>query len=111
MPSSRENYYSGQLSPRENYYHGQYPPVLTPPVSPAVSSSRQQNNGQALVTYTALAVGKRACSYENRQPDPTPDVIDKLVSQHFQSCGLGGYVSAPINNNYLPTTQVLTHNS
>lgn len=107
MPTSRENYYPGQQSPRENYYPGQFAPVLTPPVSPAISSSRQQSNGQALVTYTALSTGKRSCAYESREPDPSPDVIDKLVSQHFQNCGLGGYVAAPVsNNNYLPSRQV-----
>lgn len=105
MPSSRENYYSDQISPRESYYHGQYSPVQTPPVSPAITSSRQHYNGQGLVTYTALSVGKRSCAYENRQADPSPDAIDKLVSQHFQNCGLGGYVGT--NNNYLPNRQVI----
>ncbi|KAK3707889.1 hypothetical protein QZH41_017286 [Actinostola sp. cb2023] len=93
-------------SPRDNYFPGQngFAPVLTPPVSPAVSSSRLQSSGHALVTYTGLSAGKRSCAYESREPDPSPDMIDKLVSQHFQNCGLGGYV-APMNNNYLPPRQ------
>lgn len=108
MPTSRENYYSDELSPQENYYSGQFAPVLTPPVSPAISSPRQPN-GQAFVTYTALSLGKRSCAYENREPDPSPDVIDRLVSQHFQNCGLGGYVNSPVNQSYLQPPRQVNH--
>lgn len=115
MPSPREMYYSGQ-----NGYSSA--PVLTPPVSPAVSSPMPRGqmhiSGQALVTYTAFSSGKRSCAYENREPDPSPEMIDKLVSQHFQSCGLGGYVNpeqmTPVtknNNNYMPPRQVCNHRS
>lgn len=91
MPSPKENFFPG---------HNGMPqaPVLTPPVSPAVSTGLPRNalgNGNfSQVTYTALGEKKQPWGYPmNDDVNPSSEVIDSLVAQHFNSCGLGGFVA------------------
>ena len=92
MPSPKENFFPG---------HNAIPqaPVLTPPVSPAVSSCMPRNslpgNNHVHVTYTGFSSSKQSCAYSiNGDVSPSADMIDKLVAQHFNSCGLGGFVGS-----------------
>lgn len=101
MPSPKENFFPG---------HNGMPqaPVLTPPVSPAVATGLPRNalgnSNFSHVTYTALGERKQPCGYTvNSEVNPSSEVIDSLVAQHFNSCGLGGFVAphryqAPASN-------------
>lgn len=91
MPSPKENFFPG---------HNGMPqaPVLTPPVSPAVSTGLPRNalghSNFSQVTYTALGEKKQPWGYPiNGEVNPSSEVIDSLVAQHFNSCGLGGFVA------------------
>ena len=92
MPSPKENFFPG---------HNGMPqaPVLTPPVSPAVATGLPRNalgnSNFSHVTYTALGEKKQQpWGYTvNNEVNPSSEVIDSLVAQHFNSCGLGGFVA------------------
>ncbi|XP_032220990.2 DNA-binding protein RFX6 isoform X3 [Nematostella vectensis] len=100
--------------------NGICPTALTPPVSPEMTSGQYPSNGHALVTYTAFSADKGSCEYSDRDvPDPSSDMIDKLVSQHFNNSGLGGFVNTRYypgtrheSQHYMPPRQpyVTTHN-
>ena len=72
-------------------------PVLTPPVSPAVASGISRS-GQVHVTYSGLSdkgntKTRQSCLYSaNDDANLSSDDIDRLVEQHFNNCGLGGFV-------------------
>ncbi|KAL9978484.1 hypothetical protein ACROYT_G016005 [Oculina patagonica] len=101
MPSPKENFFPG---------HNGMPqaPVLTPPVSPAVATGLPRNalgnSNFSQVTYTALGEKKQPWGYAiNGDVNPSSEAIDSLVAQHFNSCGLGGFVApnryqAPTSN-------------
>ena len=92
MPSPKENFFPG---------HNGMPqaPLLTPPVSPAVATGLPRNamgnNNLSQVTYTALGEKKQQqWGYAmNGEVNPSSEVIDSLVAQHFNNCGLGGFVA------------------
>lgn len=91
MPSPKENYFPG---------HNGMPqaPVLTPPVSPAVSTGLPRNalgnSNFSQVTYTALGEKKQPWGYAiHGDVNPSSEAIDSLVAQHFNNCGLGGFVA------------------
>lgn len=92
MPSPKENFFPG---------HNGMPqaPLLTPPVSPAVATglprNAMSNSNLPQVTYTALSENKQQqWGYAiNGEVNPSSEVIDSLVAQHFSNCGLGGFVA------------------
>lgn len=92
MPSPKENFFPG---------HNGMPqaPLLTPPVSPAVATGLPRNvmgnNNLSQVTYTALGEKRQQqWGYAiNGDVNPSSEVIDSLVAQHFNNCGLGGFVA------------------
>lgn len=92
MPSPKENFFPGHNGMAQA-------PLLTPPVSPAITSGLSRNvlgnNLLSQVTYTALGEKKQqAWGYStNGDLNPSSDVIDSLVAQHFNNCGLGGFVA------------------
>lgn len=92
MPSPKENFFPGHIGISQA-------PLLTPPVSPAIASGLSRNalgnNGVSQVTYTALGEKKQQSwgFSSNGDLNPSSDVIDNLVAQHFNNCGLGGFVA------------------
>ena len=92
MPSPKENFFPGHNGMSQA-------PLLTPPVSPAVATGLPRNtmgnNNLSQVTYTALGEKKQQpWAYAiNGEVNPSSEVIDNLVAQHFNSCGLGGFVA------------------
>ena len=75
-------------------------PLLTPPVSPAVTTGLPRNamgnNNLSQVTYTALGEKKQQQPWGyaiNGDVNLSSEAIDSLVAQHFNNCGLGGFVS------------------
>jgi len=93
MPSTKENFFPGQnVMPQA--------PLLTPPVSPAVTTGLPRNamgnNNLSQVTYTALGEKKQQQPWGyaiNGDVNLSSEAIDSLVAQHFNNCGLGGFVS------------------
>lgn len=78
-------------------HNGLAAPVLTPPVSPAVSFGVGRN-GHVQVSYSGLpdkedTKVRQSCLYSSSsEGNPTSDDINRLVEQHFTNCGLGGFV-------------------
>ena len=116
MPSPKDNFFPG---------HNGMPqaPLLTPPVSPAVATGLPRNaivnNGLSQVTYTALCERKQQpWGYVmNGEVNPSSEVIDSLVAQHFNNCGLGGFVAPtryqapmPNENCYINNVSELCYN-
>ena len=89
MPSPKDVFFPAQ--------NGFAAPVLTPPVSPAVSIGINRN-GHAHVSYSGISNKedtkvRQSCLYSTGgETNPSSDDIDRLVEQHFNSCGLGEFV-------------------